>query len=191
MDIDDRILELECYIEDFKKKIDYLDKSAFQVKYHSLPNFKTNKSQLPFESKNFKSQTFSETIRSLLIEESCNVLSKKITPMPGLEASFCYNFLKNVSTFKGPMQFIYGLSETSEVWFEEILRFAILRHKKRFQDMALGVIGKEDRVVTRPVLLENGNTIIEEYDFFYHNGDYEKKSPVLLQGKTKLIKIMK
>ena len=155
MNIDDHILELEVCIEDFKKKIDCFDKSVFPVKYHSLPNFKTNKSQLPFESKNFKSQTFSETIRSLLLEESCNVMSKKIIPMPGLEASFCYDFLKNVSTLKGPMQLIYGLSETSEVSFDEILRLVILRDKQRFQDIALGMIGKKGRDVTKPILLKN------------------------------------
>ncbi len=191
MDIDNHILELEKSIEVFKKKIENFDKSVFPVKYHSLPNFKTNNSQLPFEFQSFKSQIFGEVIRALLFDESCNVISKKVIPMPGLEASFCYDFLTNVSTFKGPMQLIYGLGDTCEASFEEILGLVVSRDKQRFQDIALGLVGKEDHVVTRPILLENGNTIIEEYDFLYHKGDYEKKSPVLLQGKTKLIKTMK
>ena len=191
MGIDDHIFELENSIEVFKKKIKNFDESVSQAKYHSLPYFKTNNSQLPFELQDFESEGLSGVIRDHLIHESCNALSKKVIPMPGLEANFCYDFLKNVYIFKGPMQLIYGLGNTSEASFEEILGLVVSRNKQRFQDIALCLVGKEDRVVTKPILLENGNTIIEEYNFVYHKGDYEKRSPVLLQGKTKLVSTRK
>ena len=53
------------------------------------------------------------------------------------------------------------------------------------------MVGKKAHVVTEPILLENGNQIIEEYNYLYHSGDYKKRSPVLLQGRTTLIGINK
>ena len=41
------------------------------------------------------------------------------------------------------------------------------------------------------ILLENGNQIIEEYTYLHQSGDYEKRSPILLQGKTTLTGINK
>ena len=73
----------------------------------------------------------------------------------------------------------------------EILNFIVDSDKQRFQDVAFGMVGKKAHVVTEPILLENGNQIIEEYNYLYHSGDYKKRSPVLLQGRTTLIGINK
>ena len=75
--------------------------------------------------------------------------------------------------------------------FEEVLDLVVFEDKQRFQDLVFGSVGKKNRVVTEPILLENGNTVIGEYNYLYHKDDYEKRSPRLLQGKTKLIGINK
>ncbi|SVB89097.1 uncharacterized protein METZ01_LOCUS241951, partial [marine metagenome] len=66
MGIDDHIFELENSIEVFKKKIKNFDESVSQAKYHSLPYFKTNNSQLPFELQDFESEGLSGVIRDHL-----------------------------------------------------------------------------------------------------------------------------
>jgi len=75
--------------------------------------------------------------------------------------------------------------------FEEVLKLVINEDKQRFEGVFFASIGRESYVVTKPLLLENGNQIIEDYTYLYHGGDYEKRSPILLQGKTTLIGINK
>ena len=67
----------------------------------------------------------------------------------------------------------------------------VKKDKDEFEDRIFGSIGKESHVITKPILLENGNQIIEEYNFLYHGGDYEHRSPLLLQGNTRLVGINK
>ena len=126
-----------------------------------------------------------------MLEEYNQSKSRKIIPMPGLEASFCYDFKKNEWWSKGPMHLIWGWEDQCNGNFEEVLKLVIDEDKQRFEDGVFGSIGKESRVVTRPILLENGNQIIEEYTYLYQGDDYEKRSPILLQGKTTLIGINK
>ena len=75
--------------------------------------------------------------------------------------------------------------------FEEVLELVVKNDKQRFEDTVFASIGKENHVITKPILLKNGNQIVEEYNFLYHDGDYEYRSPLLLQGHTKLIAINK
>ena len=170
-----------------KQKIKYFDKLGLPFRYSYLQKFHENTSHLPFDDLSFMSKAFGETIRSYLLEDYSYAIEKKIIPLPGLVADFCYDFHENTATWQGPMQFIYGFGETCEASFQEILGLVVFRDKQRFQDVAFNSVGKESYVITKPILLENGNTIIEEYYFLYHKGDYEKRSPVLLQGKTKLV----
>ena len=170
-----------------KQNNKYFDKLGLLSRSSSLPNFQVNASQLPFDDLSFMSKAFGETIRSHLLKDYSDSIEKKVVPIPGLEADFCYDFSENTATWLGPMQLIYGFGKTCEASFEEILGLVVFRDKQRFQDVAFGSVGRESHVITKPILLENGNTIIEEYNFLYHKGDYEKRSPVLLQGKTKLV----
>ena len=75
--------------------------------------------------------------------------------------------------------------------FSKAVKLGIDADKQRFEDSVFASIGRESRVVTKPILLENGNQIIEEHTYLYQSGDYEKRSPILLQGKTTLIGINK
>ena len=63
------------------------------------------------------------------------------------------------------------------------------KDKQWFEDLIFNAIGKESHVTTEPILIKNGNQIVEEYNFLYHADDYEHRSPLLLQGHTKLIGI--
>ena len=67
----------------------------------------------------------------------------------------------------------------------------VKKDKQRFEDLIFDSIGKESHVITEPILIENGNQIIEEYTYLYQGDDHEKRSPILLQGKTTLIGINK
>ena len=90
-----------------------------------------------------------------------------------------------------PLQLIYGWLERYDASFEEILGYIVDSDKQRFQEVVFGNVCKKNNIVTEAILLENGNQIIEEYNYLYHGGDYEKRSPILLQGKTTLIGINK
>ena len=87
------------------------------------------------------------------------------------------------------MHLIWGWEDQCNGNFEEVLKMVIKKDKQRFEDLVFDSIGKESHVITEPILIENGNQIVEEYNFLYHNGDYERRSPLLLQGHTRLIRI--
>ena len=74
---------------------------------------------------------------------------------------------------------------------EKILGYVVDSDKQRFQEVVFANVCKKNYVVTEAILLENGNQVIEEYTYLYHGSDYEKRSPILLQGKTTLIGINK
>ena len=50
---------------------------------------------LPIEINDFNQNNSKEIIKGHLIEGCHEAKARKIIPMPGLEASFCYDFLKN------------------------------------------------------------------------------------------------
>ena len=191
MSKDEYIAVMEQNIKFLQKKINILDETNGSYKGMSIPEFKTHKSQLPLEISNFNQNNSNEIVKGHLMEGYREAKARKIIPIPGITANFCYDFSKNKSTWIGPMQFIYGWLERYDASFEEVLGFIVDSDKQRFQDVAFGNIGKKNYIATEAILLENGNQIIEEYNYLYHGGDYEKKSPILLQGKTTLIGINK
>ena len=89
------------------------------------------------------------------------------------------------------MHLIWGWEDQCNGNFEEVLKMVINKDKQRFEDLVFNSIGKESHVITEPILIENGNQIVEEYNFLYNNDDYEHRSPLILQGRTKLIRIKK
>ena len=189
MEQDKYIAVMEQNIKLLQQKINVLDETNGSYKDMTIPEFKTNKSQLPFEINDFNQNNSKEIIKGHLIEGYHEAKARKIIPMPGLEASFCYDFSKNEWWSKGPMHLIWGWEDQCNGNFEEVLKMVIKKDKQRFEDLVFDSIGKESHVITEPILIENGNQIVEEYNFLYHNGDYEHRSPLLLQGHTKLIRI--
>ena len=191
MSKDEYITVMERKIKLLKSKINDLYETNGSYNDMTLPEFKTNKSQLPFETNDFNQNNSKEVIKGHLIEGYHEAKARKIIPMPGLTASFCYDFSKNEWWSKGPMHLIWGWEDQCNGNFEEVLKLVIDADKQRFEDGVFASIGRESRVVTRPILLENGNQIIEEYTYLYQGSAYEKRSPILLQGKTTLIGINK
>ena len=191
MDKDENISNMELCIELLQKEIKNLDEIADSYKYITVPRIKTHRSQLSFDITDFSNDNSEERIKGHLLEEYNQSKSRKIIPMPGLEASFCYDFKKNEWWSKGPMHLIWGWEDQCNGNFEEVLKLVIDADKQRFEDGVFASIGRESRVATRPILIENGNQIIEEYTYLYQGDDYEKRSPILLQGKTTLIGINK
>ena len=191
MEQDKYIAAMEQNIKLLQKEIKNLDEIADPYKFTKIPEIKVHKSQLPFEVKGFSHDNSEERIKGHLLEEYNQSKSRKIVPMPGLMASFCYDFRKNEWWSKGRMHLIWGWEDQCNGNFDEVLKLVISADKQRFEGLVFGSIGRESYVVTKPLLLENGNQIVEEYNFLYHSGDYEKRSPILLQGKTTLIGINK
>jgi hypothetical protein len=180
---------MEQNIKLLQQKINILDETNGSNKGMTIPEFKTNKSQLPFEINDFNQNNSREVIKGHLSEGCHEPKKRKVIPMPGLEASFCYEFLKNEWWSKGPMHLIWGWENKFNGNFEEVVKMVTKKDKQRFEDLVFDSIGKGSHVITEPILIENGNQIVEEYNFLYHNGDYEYRSPLLLQGHTKLIRI--
>ena len=191
MSKDEYIAVMEENIKLLQQKINILDETNVSYKEMPLPEFKTHKSQLPLEISNFNQNNSNEIVKDHLMGGYREAKARKIIPIPGITANFCYDFSKNMSTWIGPMQLIYGWLERYDASFEEVLGFIIDSDKQRFQDVAFGNVSKKNYMVTEAILLKNGNQIIEEYVYLYHGCDYEKRSPILLQGKTTLIGINK
>ena len=191
MSKDEYIAVMEQNIKLLQQKINVLDETNVSYKEMPPPEFKTHKSQLPFEISNFNQNNANEIVKGHLMEGYREAKARKIIPMPGITATFCYDFSTNKSTWIGPMQLIYGWLERYDASFEEVLGFIVDSDKQRFQDVAFGNVCKKNYIVTEAILLENGNQVIEEYIYLYHGSDYEKRSPILLQGKTTLIGINK
>ena len=188
---DEYIAAMEQNIKLLQQKINVLDETNVSYKEMPPPEFKIQKSQLPFEINDFNQNNSKEIIKGHLMEGYREAKVRKIIPMPGITASFCYDFSTNKSTWIGPMQLIYGWLERYDASFEEILGYVVDSDKQRFQEVVFDNVCKKNYIVTEAILLENGNQIIEEYNYLYHGGDYEKRSPILLQGKTTLIGINK
>tara|TARA_B100000809_G_scaffold104076_1_gene102646 strand:+ start:1365 stop:1943 length:579 start_codon:yes stop_codon:yes gene_type:complete len=191
MSKDEYIAVMEQNIKLLQQKINVLDDTNGPYESIKIPEFKIHKSRLPSAINDFNQNNSKEIIKGHLMEGYREAKARKIIPIPGITASFCYDFSKNKSTWIGPMQLIYGWLERYDASFEEVLGFIVDSDKQRFQDVAFGNIGKKNYIATEAILLENGNQIIEEYNYLYHGGDYEKRSPILLQGKTTLTGINK
>ena len=191
MSKDEYIAVMEENIKLLQQKINVLDETNGLYKDMTIPEFKTHKSQLPLEISNFNQNNSNEIVKDHLMGGYREAKARKIIPIPGITACFCYDFSKNKSTWIGPMQLIYGWDELYEPSFEKILGYVVDSDKQRFQEVVFANVHKKNYVVTEAILLENGNQIIEEYIYLYHGGDYEKRSPILLQGKTTLIGINK
>ena len=189
MSKDEYIAVMEQNIKLLRQKINVLDEINGSYKDMTIPEFKTNNSQLPFEISNFNQNNANEIVKGHSMEGYREAKARKIIPMPGITATFCYDFSTNKSTWIGPMQLIYGWAELYEPSFEEILGYVVDSDKQRFQEVVFANVCKKNYVVTEAILLENGNQILEEYIYLYQGGDYEKRSPILLQGKTTLIGI--
>ena len=189
MSKDEYIAVVEQNIKLLQQKINVLDETNGSYKDMTIPEFKTNKGQLPFEINDFNQNNSKEIIKGHLIEGYHETKARQIIPMPGLTASFSYDFSKNEWWSKGPMHLIYGWGDQCSGNFEEVLKMVAKKDKQRFENLIFDSIGKESHVITEPILIENGNQIVEEYNFLYHNGDYERRSPLLLQGHTRLIGI--
>lgn len=187
MDDKKYILDIEGKIALLRNEIQNINGRGL-VQSGVIPYIKTNISQLPFDIENLDINSSLFEVKDFLLDEYHKAKNRKIIPMPGIEATFCYDFLTNVSTWCGPMQLIYGWDDRYDASFEEVLEFIAVKDQQRFEDIAFGMVGKKSHVITKPLLLCNGHTIIEEYNFLYHGGDYERKSPILLQGKTTLVK---
>ena len=167
MSEDKYITVMERKIELLKSKINNLDETNGSYKDMTIPEFKTHKSHLPFEKNDFNQNNYKEVIKGHLIEGYHKAKSRQIIPIPGLTASFCYDFKKNEWWSKGPMYLIWGWQDQCNSNFEEVLKLVINADKQRFEDCVFASIGRESHVVTRPILLENGNQIIEEYTYLY------------------------
>ena len=191
MSKDEYIAVMEQNIKLLQQEINNLDETNVSYRDMTIPKFKTNNSQLPFEINDFDQNNSKEIVKGHLMEGYRKAKARKIIPMPGITTTFCYDFSTNKSTWIGPMQLIYGWEELYEPSFEKILGYVVDSDKQRFQEVVFANVCKKNYVVTEAILLENGNQVIEEYIYLYHGSDYEKRSPILLQGKTTLIGINK
>jgi len=191
MGTDEHIETVERNIKVLQEKIKTLDTLVAPYAHLTIPKIQVNKSQLPFVAKGFSHDNFRKRIKGYLHAEYQEHKERKIIPMPGIKAAFCYDFARNEWWTKGPMHLIWGWKDYCAGNFDEVLKLVVDEDKQPFQDLVFGSVGKENQVITEPIILENGNTIIEKYYFLYHKGDYEKRSPVLLQGTSELIGIKK
>ena len=138
------IAVMEQNIKFLQQKINVQDETNGPYEYIKNPELKIHKSQLPFEINDFNQNNSKGMIKGHLIEGYHEAKARKIIPMPGLTANFYYDFSKNVSTWIGPMQLIYGWLERYDASFEEVLGFIVDSDKQRFQDVAFGNIGKKN-----------------------------------------------
>ena len=159
MSKDEYIAVMEQNINLLRQKINVLDETNGLYKDMTIPEFKTNNSQLPFEINDFDQNNSEEIIKGHLMEGYYEAKARKVIPMPGLEASFCYDFLKNEWWSKGPMHLIWGWEDQCNGNFEEVLQMIVNKDKQRFEDLIFDSIGKESHVITEPILIKNGKSV--------------------------------
>ena len=70
--------------------------------------------------------------------------------------------------------------------FEEVKSLIEAKERQRFQDTLLDS-RKRKKVSTDTTRLVNGNTIVELYNYIYHPEDYEMRSPISIEGETRLV----
>ena len=94
MSKDEYIAVMEQNIKLLRQKINVLDETNGLYKDMTIPEFKTHKSKLPFEISNFNQNNSNEIVKGHLMEEYREAKARKIIPMPGITASFFYDFSK-------------------------------------------------------------------------------------------------
>ena len=72
--------------------------------------------------------------------------------------------------------------------FEEVKSLIEPKDRQRFQDTLLNS-RKRKKVSTDTTRLVNGNAIVEEYNYTYHPEDDEMRSPISIEGETRLVAI--
>jgi hypothetical protein len=82
----------------------------------------------------------------------------------GATGSFYFDVKNNKSYWDRNLYPILGEAE-GENTFENIVKLVDVKDRTKFQEMSVGHKGKETKVETSPILMRNGNTIIETYNF--------------------------
>ena len=66
----------------------------------------------------------------------------------------------------------------------QIIDRVFYKHRTQFLEVAIDSVGKVDHVTTLAFTLDNGSKVYEHYRYIYHSEDYERKSPLFIEGKT-------
>jgi len=112
-----------------------------------------------------------------------------------LRGTFLYDFKTGLSKPNTWTRLIYFLGKNCPFdygkeffTFEEVKSLVEPKDRQRFQNACLDS-RKKRKISTDTIHLVNGNAIVEEYNYIYHSEDYEMRSPIRIEGETKLISI--
>ena len=110
-------------------------------------------------------------------------------------ATFSYDFKTGLSKPNKLTRLIYYIGkscpfdyEKDLFTFEEVKSLIEPKDRQRFQDTLLDS-RKKKKVSTDTTRLVNGNAIVELYNYIYHPEDYEMRSPISIEGETRLVAI--
>ena len=110
-------------------------------------------------------------------------------------ATFSYDFKTGLSKPNKLTRLIYYIGKGCPFdygkdlfTFEEVKSLIESKDRQRFQDTLLNS-RKRKKVSTDTTRLVNGNAIVEVYNYIYHPEDYEMRSPISIEGETRLVAI--
>ena len=123
-----------------------------------------------------------------------DLFSERSFPLPP-SATFSYDFKTGLSKPNKLTRLIYYIGKSCPFdygkdlfTFEEVKSLIEPKDRQRFQDTLLNS-RKRKKVSTDTTRLVNGNAIVEVYNYIYHPEDYEMRSPISIEGETRLVAI--
>ena len=123
-----------------------------------------------------------------------DLFSERSFPLPP-SATFSYDFKTGLSKPNKLTRLIYYIGKSCPFdygkdlfTFEEVKSLIEPKDRQRFQDTLLNS-RKRKKVTTDTTRLVNGNAIVEVYNYIYHPGDHEMRSPISIEGETRLVEI--
>ena len=123
-----------------------------------------------------------------------DIFPEKSYSLP-INATFSYDFKTSLSKPNKLTRLIYYLGKSclfdygkDLFTFEEVKSLIEQKDRQRFEDTLLDSC-KRKKVSTDTIRLVNGNSIVEVYNYIYHPEDYEMRSPISIEGETRLVAI--
>jgi len=133
-------------------------------------------------------------LQNKYLQTTEDLFSERSFPLPP-SATFLYDFKTGLSKPNKLTRLIYYIGKSCPFdygkdlfTFEEVKSLIEPKDRQRFQDTLLDS-RKKKKVSTDTTRLVNGNAIVELYNYIYHPEDYEMRSPISIEGETRLVAI--
>lgn len=114
------------------------------------------------------------------------IKSGKIITFP-IVGTFSYNFQFDRGVPDPMERKLLGLPD-GDLKYGDVLNCVDHKSRTIFEEQ-VGTVGHADIVQTPDITMSNGNVVRETYLFKYHSEDYERSSPIEIEGLSCLVRV--